>query len=279
MQESSDAPMREDRNKKPFVSTRHRDAEPDTYDPNIPRLGRRESEPHSAEITYIYDVLTTNFPDDRTMWDLHHYFKKNGLKIDIQFDISFFKGLKIPYDLPSYQAKDFDNRVPSMAINILSPSTWRSDLAEKLDYCRLLEIPLYIVFNSYHVATNIYKPPFARAYLLQDNGDYKIKELRKVSINVSGEFVSDALIDVSGIVPFRIGIKKRERKFQNDKPLYRLVLAKPDKDELFLTENEINKRTIDDQAKTIDDQAKTIEKLREEILNLKEKLDNKMSSN
>jgi hypothetical protein len=84
---------------------------------------------------------------------------------------------------------------------------------------------------------------------------------------------------VSGIVPFRIGLKKRERKFQNDKPLYRLVLAKPNKDELFLTENEINKRTIDDQAKTIDDQAKTIEKLREEILNLKEKLDNKMSSN
>jgi hypothetical protein len=77
---------------------------------------------------------------------------------------------------------------------------------------------------------------------------------------------------VSGIVPFRIGLKKRERKFQNDKPLYRLVLAKPNKDELFLTENEINKRTIDDQAKTI-------EKLREEILNLKEKLDNKMSSN
>ncbi|MBD3212908.1 MAG: hypothetical protein GF311_09900 [Candidatus Lokiarchaeota archaeon] len=280
MQESSDTPRREDRNKKPFVSTRHRDAEPDTYEPNIPRLGRRENEPHSAEITYLYDVLTTNFPDDRTMWDLHHYFKKNGINIDIQFDISYFKGLNIPYDLPSYQAKDFDNRVPTMGINILSPSTWRSDLAEKLDYCRLVEIPLYLVFNSYHVATNIYKPPFARAYLLQDNGDYKIKELRKVSINSSGEFVSDALIDVSDIVPFRIGLKKRERKFKKDEPLYRLVLAKPDKNELFLTENEINKRTIEDQAKTIDNQAKTIdnqaktiEKLREENLKLKEKLD------
>jgi hypothetical protein len=76
-------------------STRIENAPPDLYDPDVPRLGRRESEPHSSEITYIHDVLTANFPESRTVWDLHHYFTGEkpplkGKKIDIQFDISFF---------------------------------------------------------------------------------------------------------------------------------------------------------------------------------------------
>jgi len=55
-----------------------------------PRLGRRESEPQSEDITYLYDVLMTNFPNSRALWDLHHYFLINGNEIDLQFDISFF---------------------------------------------------------------------------------------------------------------------------------------------------------------------------------------------
>ena len=31
-----------------------------------PRLGRRESEPHSLNVSYIHDVLSVNFPQDRT---------------------------------------------------------------------------------------------------------------------------------------------------------------------------------------------------------------------
>ena len=99
MQDHSNKESEEPHEEKPFVSTRHRDAEPDTFDPNVPRLGRRESEPHSAEVTYLHDVLTTNFPEHRTMWDLHHYFKKEGAEFDIQFDISFFKNLIILYTL------------------------------------------------------------------------------------------------------------------------------------------------------------------------------------
>ncbi|MGV9205049.1 MAG: hypothetical protein ACOC44_13640 [Promethearchaeia archaeon] len=81
-------------------STRIENAPPDLYDPNEPRLGRRESEPHSAEVTYIHDVLTSNFPESRTIWDLHHYFigrkgPLKGQKIDIQFEISFFENLFI----------------------------------------------------------------------------------------------------------------------------------------------------------------------------------------
>jgi len=88
MHDRSENPIKNTINGKPFVSSRHRDAEPDTFDPNVPRLGRRENEPHSAEVTYLHDVLTTNFPNDRTLWDLHHYFRKEGMDIDLQFDIS-----------------------------------------------------------------------------------------------------------------------------------------------------------------------------------------------
>lgn len=249
-------------NRRQFISTRHRDAEPDTYDPNEPRLGRRESEPHSTEITYLYNVLTTNFPNDRTVWDLHHYFKKDGKELDIQFDITYFKDLQIPYTLISYHAEKFDNRVPTMAINILSKSTWRSDLAEKLDYCRLLKIPLYVLFASYHVATEIYRPPFARAYILQENGEYKIHELREITVSVSGEFVSDAIIDTSNVVPFRLGIQKRKQTHQVEEPLYRLVLIQPEKKNLLLTENEKNKQIINQQRKKIENLEKEVQELK-----------------
>ena len=54
---------------------------PDKSEKEPLRLGRRESEPHSFEVTYIFNVLWKNFPESRTFWDLHHYFKwgiKNG---------------------------------------------------------------------------------------------------------------------------------------------------------------------------------------------------------
>ena len=275
MQDQTDPSMKKTIDEKPFVSTRHRDAEPDTFDPNEPRLGRRESEPHSEEITYLHDVLTTNFPDDRTMWDLHHYFKKEGINMDIQFDISFFKNLKIPYTLSSYRADKFDNRVPTMAINILPPSTWRSDLAEKLDFCRLLEIPLYIVFPSYHVANKLYKPPFVRAYILQKDGTYQIHELRKITISSSGEWNSDGIIDVSDIVPFRIGLRKRAQKHQDDESLYRVILIEPDKQKTLLTKVEKKNTIIKEKNQKIKEKNQKIKNLEEENLKLKEKLKEK----
>ena len=93
---------------------------PDTYDPKALRLGRRESEPHSEEVSYLHDVLETNFPNDRTMWDLHHYFIVGKEEIDFQLDISYFKGLDIPHTLSSYHAAKYGNRIPTLGINILS---------------------------------------------------------------------------------------------------------------------------------------------------------------
>lgn len=153
-------------------------------------------------------------------------------------------------------------------------------MAEKLDYCRLLEIPLYVVFASYHVATEIYRPPFARAYILQESGEYKIREIRKITISPSGEFVSDALIDISGIVPFRLGLQKRKQKHQEDEPLYRLVLIDPEKKAILLTRNQKNERIIDEQNQKINEQNqkiskqnKKIEQLDDEIQELKKKFD------
>ena len=59
------------------------------------RLGRRESEPHSAEVSYLFEVLSTNYPSHRTLWDLHHYFGNDREQFDIQFDISLFLNFSI----------------------------------------------------------------------------------------------------------------------------------------------------------------------------------------
>ncbi|MHA1974756.1 MAG: hypothetical protein ACTSW1_17295 [Candidatus Hodarchaeales archaeon] len=247
----------DDEKKSDFVSTRHRDAIPDLFDPKKPRLGRRESEPHSSEITYLHDVLSTNFPDDRTMWDLHHYFSLGDIDLDLQFDISYFRGLKIPYMISSYHAKRFQNRVPTLAINVLSKSTWKTDIGENVDSCRLLKIPIYVVFPSYHVATKIYQPPFLRAYILQDDGSYSIKELKDITINEeTGEINEKAIINVTDIVPFRFGLLKQKVKYNKDKPLYRVILLHPTKFEVLLTKREQAQQEAE-KAKTEAKRAKT----------------------
>ncbi len=265
MQQESDRHKEAVINDKPFVSTRHRDAEPDTFDPSVPRLGRRESEPHAAEISYLYDVLTTNFPEDRTIWDLHHYFTKKNIDIDIQFDISYFKGLKIPYTLSSYKVGEFNNKVPTMAINILSKSTWRSDIGEKVDLCHLLSVSLYVVFPSYNVATELYKPPFLRAYVLKQDGTYEVREIRKVINEIEGVLDMDAIIDVSDIVPFRLGLWRRAIKHQKEESLYRLVLINPKEKEILLTENEKNEQLLNEQAQKINEQAQKINEQAQKI--------------
>ncbi|MBD3351914.1 MAG: hypothetical protein GF364_10555 [Candidatus Lokiarchaeota archaeon] len=269
MQDKSKASQKKEMEKKQFISTRHRDAEPDLFDPSIPRLGRRESEPHSAEVSYLHDVLSNNFPEDRTMWDLHHYFKYHNIKIDIQFDISYFRNLQIPYTLSSYYAEKFNNTIPTMCTNILSKSTWRSDFAEKVEYVRLLQIPLYVVFPSYHVSIEIYKPPFLRVYELEDDGEYKIHDLRKITLDQDGNVNSEAIIDVSHIVPFRLGLKKRSKLHQDNNELFRLILLKPNTDEIFLTTSEKKDKKITEQERKITEQDKKISKQDEIIKKLR----------
>ena len=219
-------------------STRIENSPLDLFDPNEPRVGRRESEPHSAEINYIYDILTSNFPESRTIWDLHHYFigKKGPLKdkkIDIQFDLSFFKDLTITYTLSSYDAGKYEGRIPDMAINILSKSTWRADLSENVDTCKNLGLKVYIVYSPFKMTSKIYHPPFLRVYILNEEGIYKQEELNDITLNEGGAINKENIIDVSDILPFRLGLMLMKQQHEGEHSLYRLVFLHPKKLELF----------------------------------------------
>ena len=256
-------------------SKRHKSYHTDNFDPKKPRLGRRESEPHSDEINYLYDVLTKNFPEDRAIWDLHHYFSVDEIDIDIQFDVSYFRNMQIPKRLSSYKAKKFDNRVPTMAINVLSKSTWRADIGENVDYCRKLKVPLYIVFPSYHVASKYYKPPFLRVYMLQPTGEYIIKELREVTID--GEKKNpNAVIDVSTHVPFRLGLEKRTSKHESNSTLYRLILLDASELKVFPTKAEHEKQKAGEAQKKADKADQRVKELEDEIKELKDQLKNRI---
>ncbi|TXT59588.1 MAG: hypothetical protein BAJALOKI2v1_190012 [Promethearchaeota archaeon] len=228
-------------------STRIENAPPDLYDPDEPRLGRRESEPHSSEITYIHDVLTTNFPDSRTVWDLHHYFigekpPLKGKKIDIQFDISFFQEFSIPHTLSSYDASEYDGRIPDMVINILSKSTWRADLSENVDTAKNLGIPIYVVFSPFKVTSKIYHPPFLRVYVLKDNKSYDQKELYDITLEQEEKISKDKIIDTSEILPFRLGLKKLDKFHKGEQSLFRLIFIHPSEEKILPTKLELIER-------------------------------------
>jgi Uma2 family endonuclease len=227
--------------------SRHEQPGPPEFDPATPRLGRRESEPHSAEVTYLFDVLRANFPADRPMWDLHHYFTLevdgSPKECDVQFDISYFKDFDISNELPSYRASEHGNRVPTMAVNVLSKRTWRDDLSDNMETCQLLKIPLYVVFAPYHVATWQYEPPFLRAYYLDESGFYRPHDLKSI-IGKEGETLkpesSEAnVLNVSHLVPFRIGLIERVTKYKGGLPTYRMVLVHPSQPRIMETSMQI----------------------------------------
>jgi hypothetical protein len=159
-------------------------------------------------------------------------------EIDIQFDISFFLNFHIPYRLSSYRATEFDNRIPQMAINVLSKSTWKSDLSENLECVRAMKIPIYLVFAPFHVASRFYAPPFVRVYLLQQDGTYIEKDLHQVSNISNGKIESNSIIDLEGRVPFHIGLVRLDKMHEKDKELYRLVLVDPKQLTIYPTKTE-----------------------------------------
>lgn len=265
----------------PFRSTRHDNFPPDPFDPNQPRLGRRESEPHSIEITHIYDVLTSNFPKDRVMGDLHHYLIFEGQEVDLQFDISLFRDFSIPYTLSSYKAKNFGNKVPTLAINVLSKSTWRADLSDIAEFAKGLKIPVFIAYGAYNVTTAVFKPPFVRAYILQTNETYISKEIRMIGGKEGEEFdpPNESIIDLSPHVPFRITLIERLQKHEGDVPTYQLELLEVKRKVKLKTHLEMTReklaeeKTRADAEKTRADAEKTrADALEAELLQLKTKV-------
>jgi hypothetical protein len=256
-----------------FRSTRAATTAPESFDPAKPRLGRRESEPHSNEVNYLHDVLATNFPQDRTMWDLHHYFNLDGYEYDIQFDITFFRDISIPYTLSSYKAADFGNRVPTMAINVLSKRTWMGDIGEHVDDCRALKIPLYVVFSPYYAARQSYTPPFLRIYQLNSNGDYTICELRVVTMLEGGAMNIKNVLDAGDVVPFRFGLIELQQKHENNKPLYRLILIDKVNDRVLLTPAELAKEQADQEKEKADQEKEKADQEKERADQEKERAD------
>ncbi|MHA1395462.1 MAG: hypothetical protein ACTSRZ_18320, partial [Promethearchaeota archaeon] len=223
-----------------FHSTRHAvEPEEDPWIKNPPRLGRRESEPHSIEITRIYDILNTNFKNGRTTWDLHHYFTLGDKKIDIQFDVSYFKNLKIDYTLTSYRAEKYNNRIPDLAINILSKNTYLKDFSIHLEQIELLKIPVYIIFSSFNFNIDLYKPPFLRAYILEKSGDYKLRTLKEVSIDESGNLIKQNLIDLRPHLSFMVGIKRSNLKHETNTYNYDMIILDAETLKPYKTSEEI----------------------------------------
>jgi Uma2 family endonuclease len=245
---------------RPFKSTRINSMEPDTFDQSQPRIGRRESEPHSLEVGYLHDVLETNFPNHHALLDLHHYFQVDGEEVDVQFDVSFFLDLSIPYTLSSYRASDYQNRVPVLAINVLSKSTWRADLSENLDLCRMLRIPIYVVFAPFDVATKFYRPPFARVYQLQADGSYTIKEIRNNCVDKDGMIVAAHLVDLDGGVPFRIGIEELGSKHEKVQNRFRLILVQQHTSDRYPTSIEQEKQRADQEKQRAEQEKQRAEK-------------------
>ncbi|MHA1679571.1 MAG: hypothetical protein ACTSUE_01095 [Promethearchaeota archaeon] len=238
-----------------------------------PRLGRRESEPHSCEINYLYDVLKSNFPEDRPTWDLHHYFIVNGDEIDIQFDVSWIRDLNYKKTLSSYHAVKHENKIPALAVNVLSKSTWQKDIGENVDVIKLIGIPVYVVFPSYHVASKIYKPPFLRVYSKKMNGEYAIRELHDVTLDEGGEIDWDKVIDCKPHLPFDIGLMKRSGVHEDGSPLFRMILIDPEGKHILLTEKDeiINEKDeiINEKDEIINEKDRKIESLKKELEKLK----------
>ncbi len=252
--------------------TRHSNTPPDLFDPNEPRVGRRESEPHSTEISYLHGVLNENFPNSRATWDLHHYFQVDKIKIDIQFDVSFFHDMIIPYTLSSYRASKFDDRVPTIAFNILSKSTWHADVGEHVDYCNRIGVLVYVVFPAFHVASEFYRPPFLRAYIRQPNGEYHQEELRAVSQDQAGALNEGRLISLPDPIPFRLGLIELPQQHEGSRKNYRCILVHPEKLEILPSREDILKTQVEQEKARAEQEMARADNAEKKIAELEKKL-------
>jgi len=205
-------------------------------------------------------VLSTNFPQHRTLLDLHHYFQHGDEEINVQFDVSLFTDVLIPYTLSSYRAADYQDKVPALAINILSKSTWRADVGENVDLCRALRIPVYIIFAPFDVASKHYRPPFARAYVLMADGSHAIREQRNTCVDAAGAVIEQNLIDLGDAVPFRVGIEKLEGKHEKTQDRFRLVIVRSASPERFLTAFEQEKQRAEQEKQRAEQEKQRADK-------------------
>jgi Uma2 family endonuclease len=202
-----------------------------------PRVGRRESEPHSAEINYLMDVLRTNFPTARAVWDLHHYFPRSPKPLDVQFDISFIQDFQLPAELSSYDTTQF-GRIPDLAINVLSTHTWRQDFVDNLEKARRAQIKTYVVFAPYDLSSDfVFSPPFLRVHRLE--GDQFVwEDLDQLCrSSLEEETATGPTIAIQGL-PFELGLDRLSITHISGAARFRLVLVDPTSKKVFPTAKE-----------------------------------------
>jgi hypothetical protein len=236
------------------ISTRHKFPDPREGALDGPRIRRREGEPYSLEINYLWDVLHTNFPNHRVLLDLPHCFRQGTKRIDIQLDLSFFLNLSIPEKINSFDSSDFDYRIPELAINILTKATWRVDLVDNFEKCRKIKIPYYVVFFAYPIKNEIYPYPLLRLYKMNNDGRYTTQDLTDLAIDNDVIVSQTAFLDCEPL-PFRIGLAKIPETFIGGKPLYRMILLKKNIFEVYNTKAEL----AESKAKEAESKAKEAE--------------------
>lgn len=266
-----------------FFNTRHRNAAKEIANEEVkPRLGRRESEPHSFKINYIHDVLATNFPSDRTFWDLHHYFRIGSEKVDLQFDISFFKDFEFKDQVSSYNEEDHEMRRPTMVINILSRSTFNNDLGINAESCQILGIPVYVAFSDHLPEPEIIKAPFLKVFYKADEG-YSMKMLRDWCCTEEDRTIDHTkTIDIlPDILQFKFGIMKLKDRYWKKgvrHDLFQLVFIDRKTGEILPTRAEKAERqklAAEKKAKKAQEQAlaaeEKVRKLEKELEKMKDK--------
>ncbi len=238
------------------------------------RLGRRESEPHSAEVSFLFDVLSSNFPQHRTMWDLHHYFLIDGEKVDLQFDISVFLDVSIPEELPSYNASNFNHRIPDLVINVLSKSTWRKDLSEIQEICRRLKIPIYILLLPYPIAPKIFPLPFLRVYILNEKNMYESFEINRFMVEKQKIIDIKAQITLPAKFPFDLALEKLNSTYYGRKMRSRLVLIDKKTNHKILSKSEQATQRADAETQRADAESQRADEAERKLHDLQEKLNN-----
>lgn len=238
-----------------YLGSRHREAALREENPRPqPRLGRRESEPHSFKINYIHDVLSSNFPKDRVLWDLHHYFTLGQSRVDLQFDISYFRNFEFKDQLSSYDEQDHDFRRPDMVINILSKSTFNSDLGINAETCMKLKIPVYVVFSDHLPEPEAVRAPLLKVFYRSDD-KYVIESMTEPCCT-EGETGVDLEKTIGiDLLPFRLGIMKlKDRYWVKGKrhDLYQLMFIDKGTGEILKTKAEKERERAEMERKRAD---------------------------
>ncbi len=184
--------------------------------------------------------------------------------MDIQFDISFFKDLEIPYRLSSYDAQKFNDQVPTLAINILSASTFKNDIGLVLEQYQRLQIPVYVILSDHLQAPSYVRAPMLKIYYLEGK-QYRIAEIREICCKEGEPVDTSKLIDIlPDTLPFKFGIMERKEKYLKETitPLYFLVLVDRETGEILPTSREIEKRCADEAEKKAELLQKQLDELK-----------------